>query len=292
MGSFPMTRIEHLEISRMIIGTNWFRGFSHYSAAKSRWIREYMDLDRIVDIMNVFARNGCNAVLSGPEPLMQEAIRRVKEETGVTVHWLCTPSGEDVDELMPGIELSAEVGAAVCMPHQHWTDGNMLVNQKRIIGLERVTERIRELGMIPGLSTHRPETVVVCDTAGYDVATYIQIYNPVGFLCQVETDWICRIINETPKPVIVIKPLAAGRCLPPTGLTFVYGSIKPTDTVCIGTMTPYEAEEDIALARNILAGRGPTGTELQFTRSKSALLREKIDPLATSAPSHSEEEAS
>ena len=297
MGSFPMTRIEDLEISRMIIGTNWFRGFSHYSAAKSRWIREYMDLNRIVAIMNVFARNGCNAVLSGPEPLMQEAIRRVKEETGVTVHWLCTPSGEDVDELMPGIELSAEVGAAVCLPHQHWTDGNMLVNQKRILGLERVTERIRELGMIPGLSTHRPETVVVCDTAGYDVATYIQIYNPVGFLCQVETDWICRIINETPKPIIVIKPLAAGRCLPPTGLTFVYGSIKPTDTVCIGTMTTYEAEEDIALARNILAGRGPTGApgtgvQLQFSRSKSALLREKIDPLATSAPSHPEEEAS
>ena len=184
MGSFPMTRIEDLEISRMIIGTNWFRGFSHYSAAKSRWIREYMDLNRIVAIMNVFARNGCNAVLSGPEPLMQEAIRRVKEETGVTVHWLCTPSGEDVDELMPGIELSAEVGAAVCLPHQHWTDGNMLVNQKRILGLERVTERIRELGMIPGLSTHRPETVVVCDTAGYDVATYIQIYNPVGFLAR------------------------------------------------------------------------------------------------------------
>jgi len=147
MSTFPMTHIEDLEISRLIIGTNWFRGFSHYSAAKSRWIREYMDLDRIVEIMSVFAHNGCNAVLSGPEPLMQEAIHRVKEETGVTIHWFCTPSGEGVDDLMPGIELSAEMGAAVCLPHQHWTDGNMIVNQKRIIGLERVTERIRELGM-------------------------------------------------------------------------------------------------------------------------------------------------
>ena len=268
---FPTTRIEDLEVTRLIVGSNWFLGYSHYSHAKDKWIRSHMTVDRMVEVMLVFAREGINAVLSSPDLKMKEAIERVYHETGLRMHWLCTPSGEGVDDLMPGIEQCAELGAAVCMPHQHWTDGNMIVNQRRIIGLERVTERIRELGMIPGLSTHRPETVVLCDKAGYDVATYIQIYNPIGFLCQVETDWIERIINDTPRPVIVIKALAAGRVLPATGLSFAYNSIKPNDLVCIGTLNPYEAEEDIQIARQIIEGGAARERTLQFTRSKSAL---------------------
>lgn len=35
----------------------------------------------------------------------------------------------------------------------------------------------REHGMIPGPSTHMPETPGYADRAGRDVATYIQIYN-------------------------------------------------------------------------------------------------------------------
>ena len=157
------------------------------------------------------------------------------------------------------------------MPHQSYTDSNLLVAEQRIAGMEEITEKIRSLGMIPGLSTHRPETVKVADAAGYDVATYIQLYNSFVFLLPVETDWAARIINDTPKPVICIKPLAAGRILPPTGFNFVYNSIKPTDTVCIGLLSPEEAQEDIALVRSILTGIEEQH-ELQYTRSKSSLV--------------------
>lgn len=269
---FPMTRIEDQEVSRLIIGSNWFLGYSHCSRAKDAWIKDYMTPQRIAEIMCVFAREGVNAVMSSPDTTLQEAIRIVKAETGLDLKWICTPSGEAVEDLMPGIELSAELGATFCMPHQHWTDGNMLVNQRRILGLEQVTRRIRKLGMIPGLSTHRPETVVVCDKAGYDVATYIQIYNPIGFLCQVETDWIAKIINETPKPVMCIKPLAGGRVLPPTGFAFVLNSIKPIDMVCVGTMSILEAEDDIRITRELLEGQGQS-RELTYSRSKASLVR-------------------
>jgi hypothetical protein len=271
--SFPTTRVEDLEISRLIIGSNWFLGYSHYSKAKDSWIKSHMSVQLIAEVMCAFARTGINAVMSMQNPTMREAIHIVKEETGVEVHWICTPSGEDDEDLMPGIEESAEMGAKICMPHQHWTDGNMIVNQKRIIGLEKITERIRDLGMIPGLSTHRPETVVVCDKAGYDVATYIQLYNAIGFLCQVETDWIARIINGTPKPVMCIKPFAGGRVLPPTGLRFVLNSIKPIDMVCVGTMSTYEAEDDVRIAREILERGVANDRDLTYSRSKASLVR-------------------
>ena len=120
--------------------------------------------------------------------------------------------------------------------------------------------------MVPGLSTHRPETITTCDKAGYDVATYIQPYNPIGFLCPLETDGVARIINSTEKPVIVIKPLGAGRVLPPTGLNFCYSTIKPVDTICIGMFSLEEVEEDVNLARSLITG---VETRQQYTYSRS-----------------------
>ncbi|KKK56908.1 hypothetical protein LCGC14_3059800, partial [marine sediment metagenome] len=34
MNEFPRTQVEGVSLSRMIIGTNWFLGWSHTSAAK------------------------------------------------------------------------------------------------------------------------------------------------------------------------------------------------------------------------------------------------------------------
>jgi len=69
-----------------------------------------------------------------------------------------------------------------------------------------------------------------------------------------------------------IKPLAAGRILPPTGFSFVFNSIKPNDMVCVGTMSTFEAEEDIRLCREIIEKRSALPAELTFSRSKSALV--------------------
>jgi hypothetical protein len=72
------------------------------------------------------------------------------------------------------------------------------------------------------------------------------------------------------KPVMTIKPLAAGRLLPVVGLSFVWSTIRPQDMVTIGTNTPDEAREviDISLA---LLGNRSINYELQKTRSKQSL---------------------
>jgi len=72
--------------------------------------------------------------------------------------------------------------------------------------------RFRERGMLPGLSTHMPETVTYADESGLDIETYIQLYNSMGFLMQVEVDWVLNIIKSAKKPVMTIKPMAADSC--------------------------------------------------------------------------------
>ncbi|HPP11231.1 MAG TPA: hypothetical protein PKW42_00705, partial [bacterium] len=65
--------------------------------------------------------------------------------------------------------------------------------------------------------------------------------------------------------------LAAGRLLPPTGLTFVWNTIRPCDLVTIGVLSSYEAQECIELSLACLEKRSAQ-VELQFTRSKKSLV--------------------
>jgi hypothetical protein len=196
---------------------------------------------------------------------------QVEADTGVHINWFATPGNrypwadwkEDVD-------FTADMGAEFCMPHQCYTDNALASGRGEIERYEEMAAYIREKGMRPGLSTHRPETITTVDRAGYDCEVYIQPYNSAGFLCSVETDWIGKVIRNAQHPVLCIKPLGAGRVMPPTGLPFVFNSIKPNDVVCIGMTSPEEVEEDATITEQVLTGQ-VADIRLQRTRSKAAL---------------------
>ena len=268
----PTTVIEGHEVARFVIGTNWFLGYSHQTAARDKWLRRYQTVDNIVAVLKVCSAGGMNALVAVGDPRMTEAKLRHEEETGQHLTWFITPGGATTDDLLRNIDDSAELGAEFCLPHVSWTDPRVHAATNTITDYERVAAHIRSCGMIPGLSTHRPETIVVGDRAEYDIATYIQPYNSIGFLCSVETDWVARVITGTPKPVICIKPLGAGRINPITGLSFVYSTVKPTDMVCIGLLCEEEAQEDLDIVHGLLAGER-VEAELQYTRSKATLVK-------------------
>jgi hypothetical protein len=129
---------------------------------------------------------------------------------------------------------------------------------------------IRERGPVPGPSTHTPESIIYADETGLDVETYISIYNAMGFLMQVEVDWVHRVITRAKKPVLTINPMAAGQLRPFQALHFVWSSLRPQDMVAVGTMSPHEAQECIDLSLSILEQR-QAYPALEETRSKAAI---------------------
>jgi hypothetical protein len=279
MAPFPRTRIENLSVSRMIIGTNWFLGYSHCSKAKDKLINDTMTAARIADILEVFLSAGIDALLGfRPEPKLVDGIKEAENRTGRACIRIAipsldlsgTPAAESANERL--IAEYAALGTRILMPHQCTTDALLDKRAGVIRDMNRYTAMVRSHGMIPGLSTHMPETPRIADQSGLDVATYIQIYNAAGFLMQVEADWVHRIIWEARKPVIAIKPLAAGRLLPLVGLSFAWSTLRAQDMVCVGTSSPDEATEVIEISSAILEHRCPN-VELQKTRSKQALNR-------------------
>jgi hypothetical protein len=278
MADFPRTQIENLSVPRLIIGTNWFMGFSHTSAAQSRFIKEHQTAKRIADIMEVFFEVGINATLGGQphDDHFIAALRDVEDRTGQKAIWIGTPSfdlsgtDEARDKNMRILDAFAEKGCTICGPHQSTTDALLDRRARCIRDIEPITKAIRDRDMIPFLSTHMPETPIYADETGIDVASYIQIYNAGQFLMQIEIDWVHRMIWKRQKPVITIKPLAAGRLPPLVGLAFSWSTIREQDMVCIGCMTPDEAREVIEISFAQLEHRAPQ-IDLQTTRSKASV---------------------
>lgn len=268
-----------VSLSRMIIGTNWFLGWSHTSAAKDKFITSYQTRKSVADTLEVFFRQGIDTIMGMPLPLLVDAIQDAQDRTGCTAkliltpHFNIKPGGPPEADPERVFDLCAKSGATFCMPHQCITDALIDRMHHVIRDIDLYTRMIRERNMIPGLSTHMPETVGLADDTGADVETYIQIYNAAGFLMQVEADWVMRIIKNAKKPVMTIKPLAAGRLLPPVGLAFVWNTIRDQDMVTVGTTTPDEAKELIELSLDFLNRRLPANP-LQTTRSKKGLIRE------------------
>ncbi len=276
MDLFPRTDVGGVSLPRLLIGTNWFLGYSHTSNAKSQFIKELQTPSKIADVICVFLDSGVDAVMGPVSEILENGIREAEQRSGKSVIRILTPSfnvipgGEPDQEPERVFDFTKEMGATFCLPHQCVTDALTDRMHRKIRDLERYTAMIRERDMIPGLSTHMPEAIVYADKQEADVETYIQIYNAAGFLMQVETDWVMRIIRQARKPVMTIKPLAAGKLLPPVGLAFVWATIRERDMVTIGTTTPDEAREVIEFSLDMLLDR-EADTELQATRSKASL---------------------
>ncbi|MFN2156811.1 MAG: hypothetical protein ACK2UX_16375 [Anaerolineae bacterium] len=276
MTEFPRTTVGGVSVSRMLIGTNWFLGYSHTSRAKDAFIKSYQTRERVADILTVFFERGVDTVMGMPVPMLSDAIADAQERTGREAKLILTPGfnvlpdGPEESEPERVFDTCKELGATFCFPHQSVTDALVDRMHKKIRDIDRYTEMIRDRDMIPGLSTHMPESVIYADKTGADVETYIQIYNAAGFLMQVEADWVMRIIRNAEKPVMTIKPLAAGRLLPVVGLAFVWNTLRDQDMVTVGTTTPDEAREVVDISLDLLERRVPAN-ELQRTRSKRSL---------------------
>lgn len=264
--TFPRTTVAGVSLSRMIIGTNWILGWSHRSPAADRQIKNrFPGGKEVYPLLKTFLDEGVDTIM-GPlqqERVMQEAVREAQEQSGRPMILIDTPI-INVDDNEAGrrearatIHRSRECGATFCLLHHSSAEQLVNKNLHRIVRLEDYTDMIRQEGMIPGLSAHMPELITYSDENGYDVQTYIQIYNCMGFMMQVEIETVASIINSAKKPVMTIKPMAAGRTTPYVGLNFSWNTIRDCDMVTVGCTHPDEAAEDIEISRAALEHRFP-----------------------------------
>jgi hypothetical protein len=281
--AFPRTTVGGVSLSRMIIGTNWILGYSHTSHAADVLINSRNQTrEAIADLLEVFLERGVDTIMTimHGAVALQEAIKLAEDRTGKMMIRIDTPGLNMDDNAAARREADAMIadskrnGAVFCFPHHTSTEQLVNKNLQSIPRLPDYLSMIRDHGMIPGLSAHMPELVVYSDLNGYDVETYVQIYNCAGFLMQVEIEYINSVIWNAKKPVMTIKPMAAGRVGPFVGLTFSFATIRPCDMVTVGCLTPEEADEDVEIGLAAIERRRPR-MEGRGSPKKTAIMAEQ-----------------
>ena len=263
---FPRTNIGGVSVSRLIAGTNNIMGGSHRTKARDTHIKNIFNrAEAVADIVETYLYYGVDTIIGrlAEFDFAVEGIKIAEERTGKHVHHIELAVFDTADneksraEAAAHIRMCAARGCEICLP-LHVCVERMVNKQKETI--DRIGDylyMIREAGMVPGLSAHMPEVVTYSDANGYDVETYIQIYNAAGFLMQVEVELVHEVIHQAKKPVITIKPMAAGHLNPFVGLNFVWNTIREHDAVAVGCMTSDEVDEVVEYSLAAMERRVP-----------------------------------
>jgi len=266
--SFPQTTIAGISLSRLVIGTNWMIGSSHKSAAASAIIKKkFEDIDSFTPIIGAFVKHGVNVIMGGSmstKPEQANKILKAQENLGTKLILMDTPNLQNMEDSREGREecrkvfkRSREIGSTFCLIHHAACEKLVNKERKNMTRLPDYLDMIRQEGMIPGLTAHMPEVVQYCDENEYDVKTYIQIFNCIGFLMQKEVEPVIKMIHKAKKPVITIKSMAAGRISPYVGLTFNWNVIRSCDLVTVGCFSSEEVDEDVEISVAAIEHRLP-----------------------------------
>lgn len=272
MKEFPRTEVAGISLPRMLIGSNWVMGYSHRTVSADDMIRaRYSSKEAVCDLISAYLYYGIDAMMAifvrddgTPEPVLMDGIHMAEDRMGRKVTLIDTPiidvsdTNEGRDRAARRIEAIRKNGADFCLIHHSSAEQLVCKHTGTIDRLQDYTKMIRDQGMVPGLSAHMPELILYSDAhPEYDVQTYIQLYNCMGFLMQIEVEGVRRIIENAKKPVMTIKSMAAGRCTPYVGITFSFATLRPQDMVTVGAHTPEEVHEDVEIAMAALERRFP-----------------------------------
>ncbi len=272
MDLFPRTQVENISLPRMLIGSNWMLGYSHRTTSADSMIRErYSTKEAVSEVICAYLAYGIDAMMAPfvgddlqPNAVVMDGIHMAEDKMGRKLILIDTPivdvsdTPQAHDFTAQKIETVRKNGADICLLHHSSVEQLVCKHTGTIDRLPEYTRMIRENGMIPGLSAHMPELVLYSDNhPEYDVQTYIQLYNCLGFLMQIEVEGVRRIIENAKKPVMTIKSMAAGRCTPYVGLTFSFATLRPQDMVTVGAFSAREVHEDVEIALAALERRFP-----------------------------------
>lgn len=252
----PQIRLGPHSVSRLILGANPINGGSHLSVFVNQQMREYFTPENVMALFRRCQEVGINAWQSGGRD--HERWQRFRDQGG-EMHYLCI-AADQPDSLSPVAEI-ARAGAIGIAHHGEVTDS--LWKAGKIEQARGFLARVRDAGVLVGVSTHIPAVIEYVEEKGWDVDYYMaclyerhrtgdelrsllgEVPVPVGEVyLSGDPARMCKVMRQTAKPCLAFKILAAGRlCEHPQqveqAFRFAFANIKPNDAVIVGMYPRY-----------------------------------------------------
>ncbi|MGI6368978.1 MAG: hypothetical protein ACOX2L_11595 [Anaerolineae bacterium] len=275
MNSFPSVEIGGVALPRVICGTNALLGWSHVSAGRDAWIRQYYTAERIAEVWARCQELGVNAVMGPLFPRLIDALEATERLTGLRPMWVATsnatqgPRGHAAEweaaraagrreearalvreSLAEQARELWQAQASFCLLHGDTTDSWPVV-EGRASGLDEALAAIRAAGLVPGAMTHDTARLRLLDAGHHDLALFGTPVNRAGWMMLPDRDAALTAIGAAQRPVLAIKTLACGRLDEGQLSNWLEWAVAVPGvaTIAIGVGSAEEAAESIPILR-------------------------------------------
>ncbi len=270
----PTIKLGPHEVTRLIIGGNPIYGYSHFNKLLSQHQIAWHTPERVVQLLQRCEQVGINTWQNSYAERTLQDLDRFRAAGG-KLHWLCLgkPDWDRFPERINDAARRKPIGIA---PHGALAD--RLHRQGKLNVLTDLLKRIRDQGVLVGLSAHNPALVELAEEKGWDVDYFMcclyyrtrsrEEYQkllgndlPLGEIyLPSDPPRMFRVIRSTRKPCLAYKVLAAGRRIgSPAEVRKCFETalenIKPTDAMIVGMYQQFNDQvgENAALVRTLCA---------------------------------------
>lgn len=258
----PKVRLGKFEVTRLIIGENPFYGYSHFNRILDQAMREWYTPERVCEVLHRAEQNGINTWEFTHATRSLSDLKRFQEEGG-KLQWILLSSREmEKDpELIPQM---ARLKPIAIVHHGGVTDSRFRAGQSNAV--REFLKRVRDAGVMAGMSTHNPDNVRRVEEENWDIDLYMtccyqvtrtpeeirqitrEIPLPAGEVyLEGDPERMFRVVQQTKRTCLAFKLLAAGRRIGTSSqidqaVRFAFSSIKPQDCVIVGMYPRYSDE--------------------------------------------------
>ena len=265
----PKMKFGNVEISRLVLGVNPMYGFAHYNNNFGLAMREWYTPERVCEILhraNSFGINAFNYVNVKRSPEDLACFQAQGGKMHLIIQVMAKDNAADlVRDLKPlalqrrGEEIDAAFRNGTMASEREWC------------------KRARDLGVLVGVGTHKPEVIEMVEEQGWDVDFYSGcVYNrtrspeewrkllngqlpemPGDVYVQDDPPRMYKVMRQTSKTCFAFKILAAGRIADNAveqAFRAAYASIKPHDGVYVGVFPRFkdEVKQNAEIVHSIL----------------------------------------
>ncbi len=258
-------QFKHVEVSRFILGSNPFSGFSHQSPVNDDAMRHYFTTANIKAVLHQAEDLGINTLIARSDFHIMRMLTEYRDEGG-KLQWFAQTCPE-VGSHETCIERAYHYGARACYLHGGVMD--YAFAQNKLDDVPSAIDLIHQKGMLAGIAAHNP-LVIAWAEAHLNLDFYMCCYynpshrdehaahdpNATEWFLEKDRQLMTDLIQTLTHPVIHYKIMAAGRNDPRAAFAFAASKMRANDAVCVGIYPkedPGILRQDITLLEESLS---------------------------------------
>lgn len=241
-----MVKIVNESVSRFILGSNPFSGYSHQGRAMDSRMRHFFTVERIKETLRRAETLGINTIIGRTDHHVMRTLMEYWDQGGKLQWFAQTCPGVGPTSMC--VKRAMDAGAKAC--HIHGGVMDYLVAQDQVSEAIEAVQMVHDAGMPAGIAGHSTKVFEWAEEH-LDVDYYMCCYynpsrrdenpehDPLKEESYSEQDRraMLTLIPKLSKPVIHYKVLAAGRNNPAEAFAQVARNLRANDAVCVGIYT-------------------------------------------------------